>query len=137
MQGTVGNDNTVATDYLFNTKGDPLKGIPETKYTLRATYEMDSPFGPLWWVLNHSYTGDFSASGIDRAYDRVPERDVTNLSASWWSDDNKTSVRFAVNNITDEEDIRALETTDSSHSYAIFGTPLPPRTYYVDVRYSF
>lgn len=137
VQGTVSSDNTVATDYLFNTKGDPLKGIPETKYTLRATYEMDSPFGPLWWVLNHSYTGDFSASGIDRAYDRVPERDVTNLSASWWSDDNKTSVRFAVNNITDEEDIRALETTDSSHSYAIFGTPLPPRTYYVDVRYSF
>ena len=87
--------------------------------------------------MNHSYTGEFSASGIERAYDEVPERDVTNLSASWWSNDGKTSVRFAINNVTDEESIRSIDTTDAASNYKIYGSLLRPRTYYVDVRYKF
>ena len=39
---------------------------------------MDSRIGPLWLNLTHSYTGDFSASGIERAYDRVPSRETSN-----------------------------------------------------------
>ena len=31
-----------------------------------------------WLNLTHSYTGDFSASGIERAYDRVPSRETSN-----------------------------------------------------------
>ncbi len=137
VQDAVGASNVEASAYVFNTRGSSLKGIPETKYTLRATYEMDTGAGPVWLIMNHSYTGEFSASGIERAYDEVPERDVTNLSASWWSNDGKTSVRFAVNNVTDEESIRSIDTTDAASNYKIYGSLLRPRTYYVDVRYKF
>jgi len=132
---TIAGEGTNA--FVKNSKGYPLKGIPETKYTLRATYEMDAGFGPVWWNLSHSYTGDFSASGIDRALDRVPDRDITNLSASWWSDDGNTSIRFHVANLTDEEDIYGLSSLTSNNNYQLYGSPLAPRTYYLDIRYKF
>ena len=84
----VGSD---ADLFTFNLKGNQLKGIPQEKFTLRAEYEMDSGIGPIWMNISHSYTGSFSASGIERAYDRVPSREVTNLSFSWFSEDGDTS----------------------------------------------
>ena len=72
--------------------GNQLKGIPQHKFTLRANYELDSRFGPLWLNISHSYTGDFSASGIERAFDRVPSREITNASISWFWIDQRYSL---------------------------------------------
>ena len=63
--------------FTFNLKGNQLRGIPQEKFTLNLTYEMDSRIGPLWLNLTHSYTGDFSASGIEREYDTVPSRETS------------------------------------------------------------
>ena len=148
-QGTVGNSGTGsdvngdgvidASDfpYATNVKGNPLKGIPKEKYTIRATYELESRWGPIWLWLNHSFTGDFSASGIERELDRIPSRETTNFSASWWSDDYKTSIRVAVNNIMDNKNIYSITTNTSSYNYSKYGGPLDPRTMYVDLRYRF
>ena len=148
-QGTVGNSGTGsdvngdgvidASDfpYATNVKGNPLKGIPKEKYTIRATYELESRWGPIWLWLNHSFTGDFSASGIERELDRIPSRETTNFSASWWSDDYKTSIRVAVNNIMDNKNIYSITTNTSSDNYSKYGGPLDPRTMYVDLRYRF
>jgi outer membrane receptor protein involved in Fe transport len=87
--------------------------------------------------VNHSFTGDFSASGIERALDRVPSRETTNLSASWWSEDYKTAVRFAINNVMDNDQVYSLSTTGSGDNYSKYGGALSPRTMYVDVRYRF
>ena len=94
--------------YCRSAKGDPLKGIPYDKYTFRATYEADIFGEPVWITAVHSYTGDFSDSGIQRALDRVPSRETTNISASWWSDDYKTSVRAYISNIFDNKNIENL-----------------------------
>ncbi len=148
-QGVVGNSGTGsdvngdgvidASDfpYATNVKGNPLKGIPKEKYTIRATYELESRWGPIWLWLNHSFTGDFSASGIERELDRIPSRETTNFSASWWSDDYKTSIRVAVNNIMDNKNIYSITTNTSSDNYSKYGGPLDPRTMYVDLRYRF
>ena len=122
-------------DYTVNLKGGPLKGIPEEKYTIRVTYEMDSRFGPMWWLLSHSYTGDFSASGVQRPLDRVESRETTNLSISWYSNDGATSVRAYVNNLMDNENYYALSTGDHETNYRKSVTALPPRTMGVDMRY--
>ena len=130
----VGSD---ADLFTFNLKGNQLKGIPQEKFTLRAEYEMDSRIGPIWMNISHSYTGSFSASGIERAYDRVPSREVTNLSFSWFSEDGDTSARLFVNNLMNNKDVYSYTTTSIDRDYQKFGWPLPERWYGLDLRYNF
>ena len=139
-QGFVGcstDDPSFVEDYTVNLKGGPLKGIPEIKHTVRMTYEGDSMFGPIWYVLSHSYTGEFSASGVQRALDEIPSREVTNLSASWWSEDGNFSVRAYVNNLFNEESYYALGTSSDEQNFRKTVSPLSPRIYGVDLRYKF
>ena len=139
-QGYVGcatDDISFVQDYTVNLKGGPLKGIPETKFTLRATYELDTKIGPVWLWLNHSYTGEFSASGVQRKLDEIPSREVSNLSASWWNDNGDLSVRMYINNIMNNKDIYAMGTSSDEQNYRKTGSALSPRHYGVDIRYKF
>jgi outer membrane receptor protein involved in Fe transport len=120
--------------FTFNLKGNQLKGIPQEKFTLRAEYEMDSRFGPIWMNISHSYTGSFSASGIERAYDRVPSREITNLSFSWFSENGDTSARLFVNNLMNNKDVYSYTTTSIERDYQKFGWPGPERSYGIDLR---
>ena len=130
----VGDD---AALFTYNLKGNQLKGIPQHKFTLRANYELDSRFGPLWLNISHSYTGDFSASGIERAFDRVPSREVTNTSISWFSEDGDKSVRLYINNLMNNKDYYSITTTEVTRDFQKFGWPLPERSYGIDMRYNF
>jgi outer membrane receptor protein involved in Fe transport len=130
----VGSD---ADLFTFNLKGNQLKGIPQEKFTLRAEYEMDSRIGPIWMNISHSYTGSFSASGIERAYDRVPSREVTNLSFSWFSENGDTSARLFINNLMNNKDVYSYSTNSVTRDYQKFGWPLPERWYGLDLRYNF
>ena len=126
-----------AKDYTVNLKGGPLKGIPEIKHTVRATYESDSRFGPLWWVLSHSYTGEFSASGIQRPLDEIDSRDTTNLSVTWYSEDGTTSARAYIDNLMDNKNYYSLGTGDHETNYNRTLGALEPRTMGLDIRYRF
>jgi hypothetical protein len=87
--------------------------------------------------MSHSYTGDFSASGVQRYLDRVPSREITNLSASWWNDEGDLSVRMYVNNMMNNASIYALSVSNESQNYRKTGSPLSPRHYGIDLRYKF
>ncbi len=130
----VGSD---ADLFTFNLKGNQLRGIPEEKFTLNLTYEMDSRIGPLWLNLTHSYTGDFSASGIERAYDRVPSRETSNASLSWYSADGDITVRLFGRNIMNNKDVYAYTTTTITRDYQKYGWPLEERWWGVDLKYAF
>jgi len=126
-----------ASLYNFNLKGNQLKGIPQEKFTLRLTYEMDSYAGPLWWNVSHSYTGNFSTSGLERELDRMPSRENTNISASWWSEDGDTSVRVFINNVMDNKNVYAMETYDITRDFQQTGAPLDRKWYGIDIRRNF
>tara|TARA_Y100000768_G_scaffold383941_1_gene367002 strand:- start:123 stop:1223 length:1101 start_codon:yes stop_codon:yes gene_type:complete len=123
--------------FTFNLKGNQLRGIPEEKFTLNLTYEMDSRIGPLWLNLTHSYTGDFSASGIEREYDRVPSRDSTNASLTWYSEDGDITARIFGRNIMNNKDVYAYTTSTVTRDYQKYAWPLVERWWGVDLRYSF
>jgi hypothetical protein len=98
---------------------------------------MDTRLGPVWLLLSHSYTGEFSASGVQRKLDEVPARETSNLSASWWSDEGDVSVRLYINNLMDNKNIYSLSTSSDEQNYRKTGSALSPRHYGVDVRYKF
>ena len=130
------NPNFV-TDYTVNLKGGPLKGIPEQKFTINLTYEMDSRWGPIWLFATHSYTGDFSASGVQRALDRIEAREVSNVSASWYSEDGSVNVRAYVNNVMDNKMYYGLSAASAEQNFRKTVAALSPRTMGIDLRYKF
>ena len=130
------NPNFV-TDYTVNLKGGPLKGIPEQKFTINLTYEMDSRWGPIWLFATHSYTGDFSASGVQRALDRIEAREVSNVSASWYSEDGSVNVRAYVNNVMDNKMYYGLSAASAEQNFRKTVAALSPRTMGIDIRYKF
>ncbi|MBL6900371.1 MAG: TonB-dependent receptor [SAR86 cluster bacterium] len=135
---TCEDDNPAfVTDYTANLKGGPLKGIPEEKFVINLTYEMDSSWGPIWLFATYSYTGDFSASGVQRELDRIDSREITNISASWYSEDGSVNVRAYIDNLMDDDMYYALSTSDASQNFRKTASALSPRTMGVDVRYKF
>ena len=62
---------------------------------------------------------------------------MTNLSASWWSEDGNFSVRAYVNNLFNEESYYALGTSSDEQNFRKTVSPLSPRIYGVDLRYKF
>ena len=139
-QGYVSCDDdnpAFVTDYTANLKGGPLKGIPEEKFVINLTYEMDSSWGPIWLFATYSYTGDFSASGVQRELDRIDSREITNVSASWYSEDGSVNVRAYIDNLMDDDMYYALSTTDAAQNFRKTASALSPRTMGVDIRYKF
>ena len=139
-QGYVSCDDdnpAFVTDYTVNLKGGPLKGIPEEKFTVNLTYEMDSSWGPVWLFATYSYTGDFSASGVQRALDRIESREITNVSASWYSEDGSVNVRAYIDNLMDADMYYALSTQSAEQNFRKQVSALSPRTMGVDIRYKF
>ena len=125
------------TDYTVNLKGGPLKGIPEDKFTVNLTYEMDTRWGPVWLFATHSYTGSFSASGVQRALDRIESREVTNVSASWYSEDGSVNARVYIDNLKDNDMYYALSTQSAEQNFRKQVSALNPRTMGIDLRYKF
>ena len=91
----------------------------------------------LYYLLSHTYTGDFSASGIQRPLDRIDSRETTNLNISWFSQDGNLSVRAYIDNLFDNDNYYALSTGDHETNYRKSVTALPPRVMGVDMRYRF
>ena len=140
VQGYISCDVTnpnFASDYTVNLKGGPLKGIPEDKFTVNITYEMDTRWGPVWLFATHSYTGAFSASGVQRPLDRIESRETSNISASWYSEDGSINVRAYIDNVMDNENYYALGTSSAEQNFRKTVTPLSPRTMGIDLRYKF
>ena len=125
------------TDYTVNLKGGPLKGIPEDKFTLNISYEMDSRWGPIWLFATHSYTGAFSASGVQRDLDRIESREITNISTSWYSEDGSVNVRAYIDNLMDNDMYYALSADSAEQNFRKTVSSLRPRTMGVDLRYKF
>ncbi len=118
-----------------NSKGAPLKRIPETKYTVWAAYEVPTEMGNFTFRGSYAYTGEFYNQALERKLDEVPDRFRADVGVTWRSLDDKWSVRAFINNVTDEEALRGFDTSTESGNWKVTGAPLTPRFWGVDIRY--
>ena len=122
----------------FNINGNSLKGIPEHKFTAWGAYEWilsdDSSL-----VLNaaYSFTGEYNTDSIERDYDKMPERDRIDLGLTWRSADNRSRVRFFVDNVTDEVSFWDFGQANHESNFRLYGNMLPQRTLGIDMQREF
>ncbi len=122
----------------FNINGNSLKGIPEHKFTAWGAYEWilsdDSSL-----VLNaaYSFTGEYNTDSIERDYDKMPERDRIDLGLTWRSADNKSRIRFFVDNVTDEVSFWDFGQANHESNFRLYGNMLPQRTLGIDMQREF
>ena len=98
---------------------------------------MDTRWGPVWLFATHSYTGAFSASGVQRPLDRIESRETSNISASWYSEDGSINVRAYIDNVMDNKNYYALSTASAEQNFRKTVSALSPRTMGIDLRYKF
>ena len=118
---------------FYNLNGEPLKGIPEQKFTGWGTYIMDLPNNStLALQAAYSFTGEYSSNSIDRDFYMIPDRQRVDLSVKWTSADMKTSVRAFIDNATDEKNFYYIGQGSHTTNYRYQGTLLQERTWGLD-----
>jgi iron complex outermembrane recepter protein len=124
------------TSFLVrNLKGNPLKRIPEWKYTIWSSYDWQFNTGTLTGGAVWSYTGDYYSSGIERSLDKVPSRDQLNLYLTWRDSREQWYVRAFVDNVFDDISVRGIGATTAASDWQLRATSLYPRFYGLDVTY--
>jgi len=118
-----------------NLKGNPLKRIPEWKFTAWSSYDWILDAGVLTAGATWSYTGEYYSSGIERELDEVPSRQRVDLYLSWRDSRDRWNVRAFVDNVFDEINAREIGTATSSNDWALDASSLYPRFYGLDVTY--
>ncbi len=132
-----GNGTTNPDLFVVNAKGDQLKRIPETKYTVWGSYALPTSVGNFTFRASYSYTGEFYDAGFESAKDLIPDRFRADASVMWRSQSDNWSIRAFVNNLTDEQNIRGAGTATESGNWMVTGAMLDPRFYGIDIRYQY
>lgn len=123
--------------YIHNAKDSQLKLIPKHKATVWSSYRLATDIGDLTFRGTYSYTGKMSDSGLERKLDVVPDRFRLDLSVMWRDPSQRWTVRAFVDNVTDEANLRGLDTAGEEGNWRLTGTHLYPRYWGLDVKYTF
>jgi iron complex outermembrane recepter protein len=120
-----------------NLKGNSLKRIPEHKSTIWAGYDWLTSYGNFRANVAWAYTGSYNTSGVERALDRVPSAQRTDVSLVWTNPADNIRVRAFVDNIFDDVNLRNVSSATHNTLYRRTATPLYPRYWGIDMRYRF
>ncbi len=119
--------------FTQDVQGNPLKRIPENKWTIWVNYEWQIESGTITAIAAHSYTGDYQTTAFERRIDLTPDRDRTDISLIYRDNMDKWVVRAFVDNVFDERNLRSLNAGDRGSNYRLTGTLLEPRIYGLDI----
>lgn len=118
-----------------NLRGNPLKRIPEWKFTTWTSYDWAFDTGVLTAGATWSYTGSYFSSGIERGLDEVPSRDRVDLYLTWRDSRDRWNVRAFVDNVFDEVSMREIGTGTQATDWQRTASSLYPRFYGLDLTY--
>ena len=120
--------------YNYDLTGQNLKGIPEHKAVVWANYSISLPNDSrMNLAAYYSYTGEYNTNSIDRAFDTLPARHQTDVSAIWTNVDGSLTVRAFVDNLFDNRNFRSLGSGGPGNNYRLTGSMIRDRNFGIDV----
>ena len=120
--------------YNYDLTGQNLKGIPEHKAVIWANYSISLPNDSrMNLAAYYSYTGEYNTNSIDRAFDTLPARHQTDVSAIWTNVDGSLTVRAFVDNLFDKRNFRSLGSGGPGNNYRLTGALIRDRNIGIDV----
>ena len=132
-----GDANMAPELFVQNVKNDALKRIPEHKGTIWGSYDIPTGYGNFSLRSTYSYTGEYQNSAVKRSLDKVPAREQVDVAVIWEDMERRYTVRVFCDNVTDEQNLRGINTTDETANWALSGDILYPRYYGMDVTMRF
>lgn len=132
-----GNATTSPELYQRDANGSELKRIPKHKATVWGGYEWQTEMGAITLRATYSYTGEMQSNGVEDELDLIPSRYQVDTSLAWRSVDEKWRARLFVDNVTDERNIREINTGNEGTNFRQTGTLLYPKYWGLDVAYKF
>ena len=120
--------------YNYELTGRSLKGIPEHKAVIWANYSISLPNDSrMNLAAYYSFTGEYNTNSIDRAFDTLPARHQTDVSAIWTNVDGSLTVRAFVDNLFDKRNFRSLGAGGASNNFMLTGSMIRDRNWGIDV----
>jgi iron complex outermembrane receptor protein len=120
--------------YAYNLEGRSLKGIPEHKAVVWANYSISLPNDSrMNLAAYYSFTGEYNTDSLDRAFDTLPARHQTDVSAIWTNVDGSLTVRAFVDNLFDNRNFRSIGSGGAGNNYMLTGSMIRDRNWGIDV----
>jgi len=124
-------------DRAQDLQGLSLPQIPDTKYSLYATYGFDlGDAGTIDLFSTYSYIDDVYFAAFQDPLDLAPAYDRVDLRATWMSRSEEWQVSAFVNNVQNEIGIRQIQRGTESEGFRRSGQVTEPRVYGVELAYT-
>lgn len=124
-------------DRAQDLQGLSLPQIPETKYTLYASYGLDfGDAGTVDLLSTYSFIDDVYFAAFQDPLDLAPAYDRIDLRATWMSRSEEWQVSAFVNNVQNEIGIRQIQRGTESEGFRRSGQVTEPRVYGIELAYT-
>jgi iron complex outermembrane receptor protein len=125
------------SDRARDLQGLSLPQIPDTKYSLYATYGFDlGDAGTLDLFSTYSYIDDVYFAAFQNPLDLAPAYARVDLRATWMSRSEEWQVSAFVNNVQNEIGIRQIQRGNEDEGFRRSGQVTEPRVYGVELAYT-
>ncbi len=124
-------------------KGEELPQTPAHKIALNASYDIDLSAGTLTLSGTYIWRDDSYAGVFNREYTKVPGYDQVDLRAVWTGSESRYRIIAFVKNAFDEQGydsatgVRLASPPAAANSYGVTYGLTPPRTFGLQLQYSF
>lgn len=117
----------------YDLTGQSLKGIPDHKGVVWVNYRVPMPNDTqVNLAAYYSYTGAYNSNSIDRAFDTIPARHQTDVSAIWTSTDGSITIRAFVDNLFDKRNYYGVSSGGPGNNFRLTGSLIRDRNWGID-----
>ncbi len=129
-------DPTLVPLYTRNVNNKQIKGIPEHKGALWASYEWNTNWGRVKFYNVLSITGSYFTNSFQRSFEKVPQRERWDMRLTWTSPDETLQFSAFMDNVLDKTYLRNVGVWGEEYDFWQYGVALYPRYFGLEFTYN-